>query len=186
MDDSFSLGEPARKRPLPKARPVRGPSGSRPGSRTLALVVGLCALLVVVAIVGFMTLMHRGGEAIGAANATAVAQIGTAQDVQAQLAAHEAVSAAQQLYAESGSFQGIDPGAMKAFEPTFTYTAAPSTGPDVVSVAASGGGVGIAVRSASGTCFYAFDAGSTVRYGTGTACSGQAASSASASSWPNA
>ncbi|HTG47514.1 MAG TPA: hypothetical protein VK646_07655 [Actinomycetota bacterium] len=182
MDDSFSLGKPARRRPLPSARPPRATRGT--GSRTLALVVGLCGLLVVAAIVGFMTLVHRGGEAIGAANATAVAQIGTAQDVQAQLSAQQAVSVAQQLYAEQGSFQGIDPAAMKRFEPTFTYTAAASTGPNVVSVATSATGVGVAVRSASGTCFYAFDAGGTVRYGTGAACTGQAASGASNGAWP--
>jgi hypothetical protein len=180
MDDSFSFGKPARKRPLPSARPTR----TSPGSRTLALVVVLCGALVLAAIVGFMTLVHRGGEAIGAANETAVAQIGTAQDVQAQLTAQQALSVAQQLFAEQGSFAEIDAAAMKRFEPGFAYTASASTGPDVVSVAPSAQGVGIAVRSASGTCFYAFEAGSSVRYGSGATCTGQAASSASAGSWP--
>jgi hypothetical protein len=182
MDDSFSFGKPARKRPLPSARPARNPSGS--GSRTLALVVGLCGVLVIAAIVGFMTLVHRGGDSIGAANQTAIAQIGTAQDVQAQLTAQQAISVAQQLFAEQGSFAGIDAAAMKRFEPEFAYTASASTGPDVVSVSPSAQGVGIAVRSASGTCFYAFEAGNTVRYGSGATCTGQAASTASAGSWP--
>lgn len=184
MDDSFSLGKPARKRTLPKSRSPRGVGSRRSGSGVLITVAVLCGALVVAAIVGFMMLVKSGGEQVASADQTAIAQVGAAKDVQAQLTANEAVTAVQQLYAEQGSFQGVDPAALKQFEPSFTYTSGASTGPDSVSVAATPGGVGVAVMSGSGSCFYAFDTGTGIRYGTGSPCTGQAATSASSTAWP--
>jgi hypothetical protein len=184
MDDSFSLGKPARKRALQRSRAPRPVGSQRSGSGVLITVAVLCGALVLAAIVGFMMLMHNGGEQAASADQTAIAQIGAAKDVQAQLTANEAVTAVQQLYAEQGSFQGVDPAGLKQFEPSFTYTSGASTGPNDVSVAAAPGGVGVAVMSGSGTCYFAFDTGSGIRYGTGSPCTGQAAASASAVAWP--
>jgi hypothetical protein len=183
MDDSFSLGKPARKR-APRARAPRAAGSRSTGSGVLIAVCVLCGALVLAAIVGFMMLMRNGGEQAASADRTAIAQIGAAKDVQAQLTANQAVTAVQELYAERGSFQGVDPAALKQFEPSFTYTSGASTGPNDVSVAATAGGVGVAVMSASGTCYFAYDTGSGIRFGTGSPCTGQAATSASAVGWP--
>jgi hypothetical protein len=187
MDDSFSLGKPARRRSAPPSRrPDRiGPGAGATGSPVMVVAMVVGGILVAGAIVAFMLLMKSGGEQAASADATAIAQIGVAKDVQAKLTATQVAAAVQQLAAEQGSFGGVDPGSLTTFEPSFSYTAGPSTGPNQASVAATSSGVGIAVASASGTCFYVFDGGAGVRYGTGTPCTGQAAAAASASAWPN-
>jgi hypothetical protein len=52
-------------------------------------------------------------------------------------------------------------------------------------VGASSSGVGLAVLSRSGTCFYLHIAASSVQYGAGTTCTGTAALTAAATSWPS-
>jgi hypothetical protein len=186
MDDSFSFGKPAR-RPVggikaPRVRRPAAPSSRAGGGRVILLV--LVGIVAVVAIAGYMAFMRNSGEQVASADRTAISQVGAAKDVDAKLAAQQAATAVQELYAEQGSFGAITPGALKNFEPSSSYTASASTGPRVVSVSSSSAGVGLAVRSDSGTCFFARFTTSGITYGTGTTCTGAAAMSAGATSWP--
>ena len=91
----------------------------------------------------------------------------------------------QGLYAQStGAFNSITPQALKAFEPTYTYTKGPSTEPNTVSVASTANDAGLAVLSTSGRCLYAHIAAAGVTYGSGTTCTGTVALKASSPSWP--
>jgi hypothetical protein len=187
MDDSFTLGKPSRRTTRPRTARSRTPrsdagTGRSGVGRVALLVVG--GIVVVVAIAGFLTMTKNGGEQIAAGEQTAVSQIGAANDVDAKMTAQQTAVAVQQLYAEQGSFDAITPGALHNFEPSSSYTGGASTGPHVVSVSSSASGVGLAVRSVSGTCFFEHFSTSGLTYGTGTStCTGQAAMSASATSW---
>ena len=183
MDDSFAFGKPSRKRALPAAPRPKGPragAGSGRGRIVALVAAGVVAVLLVV---GFMTFMKGSGEQIASDQQTVISQIGAAKDVEAQTTEQQAITAVQELYAEQGSFDGITVAALKHFEPAFSYTDSASTGPKMIAVDSSSSGVGLAVLSQSGTCFYLHLAGSSVRYGTGTTCTGTAALSASATSW---
>jgi hypothetical protein len=185
MDDSFSLGEPAKRRVRPvKAkhaapRAVRSPAG---GFERTRYILGAIGLVVAAFLVwGFMHFMSSAGNE--AANG-ATAEIGAAQDVQAQTTGEQAIQSVEGLYSETGSFAQITPEALKRYEPTYSYTAGPSSGPNTVSVASTASEVGIAVQSTSGHCLYAHVTASGVTYGTGTTCTGVVALKASAPSWP--
>jgi hypothetical protein len=188
MDDSFTFGTRARRSAAVKRRRSRGPRpaaapGARAGLRRVAvLVVG--GIVAVVAISGVMALMKRGGDEAAAGERSAVSQIGAADDVQAKMTAQQTAGAVQQLYAEQGAYGAVTPNALRGAEPAAQYTGGASTGPNVVSVSSSSNGVGLAVRSTSGTCFLERVAATGMTYGTGTTCTGDAAMSASARSWP--
>ena len=188
MDDSFSFGRPAKG-----ARPIKAPkhAAQRPrggGSlqRSRYVLGGIALAVAAVLVWGFLHFMGSAGKEIGADQQRVVAQIGNAQDVQAQLTGTQAVQAVQMLYGQGGSFADVTPQSLKAFEPTFTYSTAASTGPNAVSVDSSSAGVGLAVRSASGTCLYAHVTASTTTYGSGSTCTGEAALDASEAAWPHA
>jgi predicted metalloprotease len=187
MDDSFSFGKPARRQVAIRSPRVRAPraegSGGRSGTGRIALLV-LGGIVVVVVVVGFMTFVKGGGEEIASGERTAVSQVGAAQDVDAKMTAQQTAAAVRQLYAEQGSFDAITAGTLHTFEPSSQYTGGASTGPHVVSVSSSSTGVGLAVLSRSGACFLERLTTSGVTYGTGTSCTGEAAASARASSWP--
>ncbi len=144
----------------------------------------LAGIVVIVAIVGFMTVVKGGGEEIASSERSAVSQTGAAQDVEAKMTAQQAAAAVQQLYAEQGSFDAITAGALHNFEPSSQYTGGASTGPHVVSISSSSTAVGLAVLSRSGACFLERFTASGVTYATGTSCTGEDAASAKASSWP--
>ena len=183
MDDSFAFGKPSRKRALPAARRPKAPKvGAGSGRGRIVLVVA-AGVIVVILIAGYMTFLKGSGEQIASSERTAISQIG-AKDVEAQTTEQQAVTAVQELYAEQGSFDGVTVAALKHFEPAFSYTDNSSTGPKVIAVGSSSSGVGLAVLSQSGTCFYLHIATTSVRYGTGTTCTGSAALTASATSWP--
>jgi hypothetical protein len=185
MDDSFSLGERAKRRVRPVRPKHAAPRSrrSRAGSfeRTRYVIGGIAIVVAVLLVWAFMHFMSGAGDE--AANGEA-AEIGAAHDVQAQMTGQQAIQSVQGLYAESGSFSQITPQALKAFEPTFSYTAGPSTDPNTVSVASTANDVGIAVFSTSGTCLYAHIAAAGVTYGSGTTCTGVVALKALAPSWP--
>jgi hypothetical protein len=146
------------------------------------LILGAIALAVVGVLVwGFLHFMASSGDEAAADEAQAIDR---AQDVQAQLTGTQAIQAVEALYAQGGSFDAITPQALKAFEPTFAYTDGESTEPNTVSVQSTAQGVGLAIRSSSGTCLYAHIEAAGVAYGSGTTCTGQAALEASAPSWP--
>src|SRR5262249_57108974 len=124
MDDSFTFGTRAgrsggmKRRPrAPRAEARLGRAGT---SRVVVLVAG--GMAAVVAIAGVMALMQRGGEQVASSERTAVAQIGTADDVQAKMTAQQTASAVQQLYAEQGSYGAITPSALRGVEPSADYT----------------------------------------------------------------
>jgi hypothetical protein len=85
---------------------------------------------------------------------------------------------------EGASFAGADANGMGAAEPSLRYVSGPSTAANVVSVTATTADWGAAVLSRSGTCYYVrvSGAGGTF-YGSGKACTGQAALAASGASW---
>ncbi len=185
MDDSFAFGKPSRKRALPAARRPKAPDVDAGSGRGRIVVLVAAGVVVVLLVVGLMTFMKGSGEQIASGERSVISQIGAAKDVEAQTTEQQAISAVQELYAEQGSFDGVTVAALKHFEPAFSYTDNSSTGPKVIAVGSSSSGVGLAVLSQSGTCFYLHIAASSVRYGTGTGttCTGTAALSASATSW---
>ena len=185
MDESFAFGKPSRKRALPAARRPKAPKADAGSGRGRIVLVVAAGVIVVVLIAGYMTFMKGSGEQIASAEQTAISQIGAAKDVEAQTTEQQAITAVQELYAEQGSVDGITVAALKHFEPAYSYTDSSSTGPKVIAVGSSSSGVGLAVLSQSGTCFYLHIAASSVRYGTGTTCTGSAALTASAASWPS-
>jgi hypothetical protein len=182
MDDSFAFGKRARRQAAVKRARVSKP-GSAEGSRragvgrVAVLVAG--GIVVVVAIAGAMAFFKDSGEQIASDQRTTVSQIGVAKDVDAKMTIQEATAAVQQLYAEQGSFAAVTPASLERFEPSFSYTGSASTGPKIVGVSSSAGGVGIAVLSDSGTCFYEAFTPSGSTAGSGTTCTGAAALSAS-------
>lgn len=198
MDDSFSLGQQPKKRRGRVAAPPRHaaprtatapaaahakPSHARGGSfEQTRLILGLVALAIVGLLVwGFLHFTSSSGQQAAAGEGAAIDR---AQNVQAQLTGTTAIGAVQAVYAEVGSFDQVTPEALKAFEPTFTYTGGGSTDPNTVSVKSTAQGVGLAIRSSSGTCLYAHIAAAGVTYGSGTACTGDTALQASRPSWP--
>jgi len=161
-------------------RPARGPAL---GGRTAAVVAAI-ALLATVAVVSYLQFVSRSGRTAADAQATAVGQIDRSQDVQAQVVARTAESAAAVAYSESGSFADAGPAQLSALDPSVAYTVGPSTGPTVVSVAATASTWAAAVLSPSGTCFWIkLDGSMAATYGTGSACSGSDAMAAAAPAW---
>jgi hypothetical protein len=184
MDDSFAFGKPSRKRSLPAAPRPKGQRADTGSGRGRIVAVVAAGVVIVLLVVGFMTFVKGSGEQIASDQQTVISQIGAAKDVEAQTTEQQAITAVQELYAEQGSFDRVTVAALKHFEPAFSYTDNASSGPKVIAVGASSSGIGLAVLSQSGTCFYLHIAASSVRYGTGTTCTGTAALSAAATSWP--
>ena len=202
MDDSFSLGQQPKKRrgrvtaPPRHAAPrthsttvlrlaaIRArPSHARKSSLDQTrLILGIVALLVAGLLVwGFTHFMARSGQEAAAQEGEAVDR---AQDVQAQLTGSSVIQAVNVLYAAKGSFEEVTPGSLEAAEPAFTYIDGVSTDANTVSVKSSPQGVGLAIRSSSGSCLYAHIAAAGVTYGSGPACTGEAAMEAYKPSWP--
>ena len=153
------------------------------GRRLAFGVVGV--VLLAVAAWGFLRLQgDAGSEATREPGAT-VSQLGNTADIQAKETGAEAVQIAQSLYDTDGSFEGVTPRALRAADSSVTYMAAASTAEVVVSVASTSEGVGLAILSSSGTCFYAHIASSGVTYGTGVTCTGEKALDATAPAWPS-
>jgi hypothetical protein len=171
MDDGFHLGTPASR----ASRATSGPT---------LLLVGLgVAVLAALALV-VLGVLRSGGEEIGRRNQQAVATVDLASDVEAQTNLRLATVAAMTLQASTGSIAGATPDALASVEPSIRFISGPSTGPYEVSVAASAQEWSAAVRSNSGTCFWTrVDAAGSHFYGSGTGCTGAAATGASAASW---
>jgi hypothetical protein len=166
--DSFGYGKPAR--------------GGRPSSG-IVLVAG--GVIVVLALAfGIFQATKSGGEQVVRHVRQDLHQVDTAGDAQAQAALTTALTAARTAFVESASYAGADANSLAAIEPSLRYVAGASSGPSVVSVAATATDWGAAVLSRSGTCFYlhASSAGGT-SYGSGRSCTGQAAMAASSPSF---
>jgi hypothetical protein len=193
MSDSFGFGEPAKKwsdqemRPRPPRRGGRGGGNFALTRGVIGAIAGLLALAMFIVI---FAVMKSGGESAAQAEETAVAQIGVAQDTQAQVDLQTAYQTAMTLY-ESGdvgatglpSFTNITAADLAKAEPSLTYTEGASTGPDVISVKGSGSEWGAAALSSSGTCLWVHLSNGAVAFGSGTPCTGAAAVAANGSSW---
>jgi len=176
MQDSFNLGEPAKR-----SRGAAGPS-------VATIAVGVLVLAVVLAAVtGAMMLARQGGETVAEAQSTVVAQVDRAADAVAELSLQRAATVAQALAAEATATAGLDGGAMSAatpealaaYEPSLGFTEQPSTGPEIVSVAATPEVWSAAVWSTSGSCLWVrIDLTDATTYGSGTPCTGAAAAAA--------
>ena len=193
MDDSFSFG--GRKKHRSSIRPRR-PRRSEPdpppkhaaSRRTLSVdrrrvafgAIGL--VLAAASIWGFLHL--EGSDTSGDASGSG-APFGSPADIQAKQTAVSAVETVQSLYASKGSFATVTPSELRATGSATGYSARASTDANTVSVASTVEGVGIAVRSSSGTCFYAHVIPSGITYGTGSPCTGEAALKAAAPAWPS-
>ncbi len=180
VDDSFNFGSRARRSP-------RGPRPS-PATIAVALVVGAVAIA---AVVGVLAVMKGGGEAVAEAQSSVVAQVDVARDAEAQVTLTRASTAAASLLAQDGvdasgavSYAVAGPEGLAAFEPSVTYTADASTGPGVVSVAATDDGWSAAVRSVSGACWWIrLDGDGVQTFGSGEPCTGASAAAAAAVAW---
>jgi cytoskeletal protein RodZ len=194
MSDSFSFGDPAKKWSDQKMR-RRSPRRRDPASGgNLALsrgVLGAIAGAVALALfVVVLAVINSGGRSAAEADATAIAEIGKAEDTQTQVDLQTAYQTAMTLY-ESGdasatglpSFANVTPSALQKAEPSLEYTDGASTGPGVISVKGAANEWGAAALSSSGTCLWVHLSSGSVSYGSGMPCTGSAAMSATGSSW---
>jgi hypothetical protein len=125
----------------------------------------------------------EAGSQIADTRSDTVAQIDRAQDASAQASIGRAVVVARTLFAEQGTFE-TDPTELSAFDPSIRFTTGASTGPTSISYTASDSSFGIAVRSESGTCWWArADAAGGTTYGSGDTCTGESALAANAPGW---
>jgi hypothetical protein len=180
VDGGFNFGEPAK-------HPAK--LGASRGTRTASpfdlRILWIATGLVVAGGLAFLFLRGAGeaGEQIADANAQTVAQIDRAQDAAAQLSATRAIVVARGVSAEQGTFVA-EPAVLTAFDPTLRFTTGSSAGPASVAFSSTDSVFAVAVRSESGTCWWAStDAGGATTYGSGEACTGRAALAASAPSW---
>jgi hypothetical protein len=180
MDDGFNFGEPAKRR----AR-LSGPKLHHDRSTFNPKLVWIAAGLVVAAVAAFVFLRGAdvAGKQIADSETHAVSQIDTAYDAAAQGTMGRATVVALSLYAERGSFT-TDLATLSAYDPGLRFTSGPSKDPMTISYAVNAESFGAAVRSESGTCWWArIGANSVTTYGSGTPCTGSAAMAASATSW---
>jgi hypothetical protein len=169
--DEFNFGGPGRRGPRVSLDP-----------RLLVAIGGLLAAGL--AVYGFLTFVSKSGHEVAHAQATVVQQVDHSQDAAAQTTLQGAMAAAKTIFLDDTSYAGMNPAALAEVEPSLTYTDGPSPALPTISVASTPTAVGLAVMSASGTCFYMKDdAAAGTTYGSGTTCTGQAALSAAAPSW---
>jgi len=180
MDDGFNFGEPSKRR----ARPS-GPKLQHARSTFNPRIVWIAAGLVAAAVLAFVFLRgaDEAGKQIADSETHAISQIDKAYDAAAQGTMGRATVVALSLYAERGSFT-TDLATLSAYDPGLLFTSGPSKDPMTVSYAVNAGSFAAAVRSESGTCWWArIGANSVTTYGSGTTCTGSAAMAASATSW---
>jgi hypothetical protein len=179
MNDEFHFGEPAK-------RPARLGEGKPNATRSFGpRLVWIAAGLVVAGVLAFVFLRSadQAGTQIADTQGQAVSQIDRAHDAAAQGTIGRAVVVALSLHAESGSFT-TDLTTLSAYDPGLHFTSGPAEAPLTVSYAVDATRFGTAVRSESGTCWWArIDASGVTTYGSGTPCTGSAAMAASAASW---
>lgn len=180
VSDEFNFGEPARRSPrLGGSKPHDGRSALNP------TLLWIAAGLVVAAVAAYVFLggADEAGKQIAASETRAVSQIDTAHDAAAQGTMGRAVVVALSLYAERGSFT-TDLATLSAYDPGLRFTSGASADPLTISYAVNAESFGAAVRSGSGTCWWArVGADSVTTYGSGKPCTGSAAMAASAASW---
>ncbi len=133
--------------------------------------IALGSVLIVVLIISFRPEVRRDATALVEANL------------------RRAVSVAHELRQETGSLAGATPLRLREVLPDLLFIDADqsSNEPGIVSVSAADGIWAGAARSDAGTCFWIrTDPSGATETGTGTDCSGEVASAAQASGWPDA
>ncbi len=167
--DSFNLGKPSR--------------GPQLDARTL-LWAGIAVVVALTVVVAYLQFVGKSGKTVASDQASVVQQVSRAQDLQAKVNGRIALSAASAAYQASNGFTTIGPDQLSLLDPTLTYTTAPSTSVDVVSVASANAAWAAAVLGPSGTCYWVkLGMMAVPAYGTGTTCTGAAAMAASDPSW---
>jgi hypothetical protein len=149
------------------------------------LVVAV-AVVVLVAAVGFVLLTKRGGEEASVAASAVLDAATESDDRRAQSTLRNAMAASLTAFADLDTYDGVTPQMLGSIEPSLSFTGGPSTGSTVVSVATTSETQGLAVLSASGTCWWLASRPVTsgLAYGSGTACTGaDALAGATATSW---
>jgi hypothetical protein len=151
MNEGFNFGEPAKRR----AR-LGGPELPHERSTFNPKLVWIAAGLVVAAMLAFVFLRSadEAGKQIADSETHAVSQIDKAYDAAAQGTMGRATVVALSLYAERGTFT-TDLATLSAYDPGLRFTSGPSDDPMTISYAVSAGSFGAAVRSESGTCWWA-------------------------------
>jgi hypothetical protein len=111
----------------------------------------------------------------------AVAQLA---DVQARMNASTALAVARQAVSSGGNLEQAGVAELARAQPSLTFVDGPSTAPTIVSVAASASVWAAAVMGPSGTCYWvALRPDANALFGSGDACTGQAALAAGRTSW---
>jgi cell division septation protein DedD len=168
------------------ARPSAGIGGNFALTRGILGVIAAAVALAMAVVV--FAVLKSGGESAAQADATAIAQVGKAQDAEAQVDLQTAYQTAMTLYAEGGpnglpSFTNVTAADLANAEPSLTYTDGVSSGPSVISVKGNAADWGAAALSSSGQCLWVHVSGGTVYFGSGSPCTGSAAMAAKGSSW---
>lgn len=178
---AFSFGKPAKGRAL---RIGKRPSAGRTAPKLGKPVMVAGGLVLAAALAFGLFQVVKGGGAVADNTATDLHQADTARDAEAQVTVRNAQLAAKVAFTESNSYAEATPEALAKIEPSLRYVSGASTGPSVVSVVATPTGVGLAVMSATGTCFYVHLSEVGVdAYGSGKQCTGSAALSATGTSF---
>jgi hypothetical protein len=191
MDQAFDF----RAAPVPLRR--------RLNPRAIVLVVTAC--LVLCGVVGFsrwVTASERRSVELAEASSTTTSIIGTigggdvaladaipvadrlAIDVAARSDARAALGAARDAAAGRATFLDAGPGQLGAVSTSLVFVDGSSPVPGVVSVASTARSWAAAVMGPSGTCYWiSFSPARGTTYGTGRACTGDAALGAGEPSW---
>ncbi len=177
MDDTFTIVAPAM--PRRQFDPF-----------ALRLAIGATVLTVLVGCFSVFLAAHehaadarRSALEAQARAASAVADgqdatgaSGGIVDAEARGSLERALTLAQAVVREDGSFAGADPVALQQLQSSLVFVDGPSTAPRIVSVAAAGGGWAAASMGPSGTCYWVrVEPGGAVVRGTGAICTGAAA-----------
>jgi hypothetical protein len=105
-------------------------------------------------------------------------------DAQARSSASRALELATSLVASTDDLAQAGPSQLSMAQPSMLFVDGPSTSPAVVSVRATSTSWSAAVMAPSGRCYWvALDGDGLASYGTGRACSGAAAASATGAGW---
>jgi hypothetical protein len=154
------------------------------GFSTVVIVISLLVTAVLSALVLGATLNSNSG-ANSSTSVTNAPGVALATDVQAKQTLSQALSAATSAASAQGGYGSLDASALSAAEPSITFVDGPSSSPTTVSVAGGSGGLALATRSTSGTCWLVFSDGSgTTWYGAQTGLSSCAAPSLSGAPTP--
>ena len=158
---------------------------SERGVAASGLVVGV-ALIVLVVAVSFVLLTKRAGEEAASANQAALDEAAVSEDRVAQSWLRNGLVAGKTVLTDLGGYGDVTPAMLAQVEPSLMFTAGASTEPGHVSVAVTDQQLGLAMLSATGTCWTIRDdaSGTVTTYGSGAPCTGEVAlATATQASW---